>query len=276
MNYKRFLIEPSPNYAAKIFRCPQMIDDFNFTLHWHRDYEFIYVKKGPLKVQKIECQIVLNDGDVYFMNSEEIHSYCDVTDDLQFVVVNISPKILKPYFENSDEIPTFEIKKGNACDKIAHSLKALYECENLNDRLEILKIKAIINNISYNLIKYYKNPNISFVKGSDSDDFDCAKSAIKYMEENYASDISLTEIANYVGMTPAHFSKYFKDKNEMTFLKYLRRIRLDHAIKDLRDSEISVKDAALKNGFPNVNSLILTCKEIYGRTPLEMKQFVRT
>ena len=96
------------------------------------------------------------------------------------------------------------------------------------------------------------------------------------MEENYASDISLTEIANYVGMTPAHFSKYFKDKNEMTFLKYLRRIRLDHAIKDLRDSEISVKDAALKNGFPNVNSMILTCKEIYGRTPLEMKQFVRT
>lgn len=38
MNYKRFLIEPSPNYAAKIFRCPEMIDDFNFTLHWHRDY----------------------------------------------------------------------------------------------------------------------------------------------------------------------------------------------------------------------------------------------
>ena len=62
----------------------------------------------------------------------------------------------------------------------------------------------------------------------------------------------------------------------MTFLKYLRRIRLDHAIKDLRDSEMSVKAAALKNGFPNVNSLILTCKEIYGRTPLEMKQFVRT
>ena len=128
MNYKRFLIEPSPNYAAKIFRCPQMIDNFNFTLHWHRDYEFIYVKKGPLKVQKIDSQIVLNDGDVYFMNSEEIHSYCDVTDDLQFVVVNISPKILKPYFENPDEILTFEIKKGDACDKIAHSLKVLYEC----------------------------------------------------------------------------------------------------------------------------------------------------
>ena len=96
------------------------------------------------------------------------------------------------------------------------------------------------------------------------------------MEENFNRDIPLNEIASYVGMTPAHFSKYFKDKNEMTFLKYLRRIRLDHAIKDLRDSEISVKDAALKNGFPNVNSLIFTCKEIYGRTPLEMKQFVRT
>ena len=276
MNYKRFLVVPSPNYAARIFRYPEEIDNFNFPLHWHRDYEFIYVQKGPLKVQKNDCQIIINDGEVYFLNSEEIHSYIDLTDELQFVVVNISPKILRPYFENPEDIPTFEIVKGEACDNIAGAMRILYECENQNDRLGILRIKAILNYISYILIKYFNNPNISFVKGSDSDDFDCAKSALKYMEENYARNISLTDIASYVGMTPAHFSKYFKDKNDMTFSKYLRRIRLDHAIKDLRDSEMSVKTAALKNGFPNVNSLILICKETYGRTPLEMKQFVRT
>lgn len=276
MRYKRFLIECSKNYAARIFRCPEHNREFDFTMHWHRDYEFIYVEKGPLKVQKLDRQIVLNDGEVYFMNSEEIHSYVDVTDDLRLIVVNISPKILQPYFEDPRKILTFEIKRGEAYRKIAEGMKVLYGCEDFEARLEALKIKAMLNKMVYYLIRDCQNPNISFIKGSDSNDFDCAKSALLYMEENFEKDITLDEMAKYVGMTPAHFSKYFKDKNEMTFSKYLRRIRLEHAIKDLRDSNMSVKDVSEKNGFPNVNSLIIICKEVYGRTPLEMRNFVKT
>lgn len=276
MRYKRFFIEPSANYAATIFRCPEQWGLFDFTLHWHRDYEFIYVEKGPLRLQKTDRQIVLDDGDVYFLNSDEVHSYVDVNERLRFIVVNISPKILQPYFDDPSEILSFEIRRGEAYEKIAHSMKIICGIKNTEDKLEILKTKVMLNSMAYFLIKDCKCPNAEYVKGSDSGDFDCAKSAILFMEENYCSEISLSDIAAYVGMTPAHFSKYFKDKNGVTFSKYLRRIRLDHAIKDLRDSDISVKTAAIKNGFPNVNSLIITCKEIYGRTPLEMKSFVKT
>ena len=61
------------------------------------------------------------------------------------------------------------------------------------------------------------------------------------MHDNYKHEITLNEIANYVGMTPAHFSKYFKDKTEETFSKYLRRVRLEHAIDDLRNKKITVR-----------------------------------
>lgn len=276
MRYKRFLIEPSINYAAKIFRCPEESGVFDFTLHWHRDYEFIYVEKGPLKLQKADGQIILGDGEVYFLNSDEVHSYVDVNDALRFIVINVAPKILQPYFDAPKKILKFEIHRSEAYEKIAHSMKVIYNIKNTEDRLEILKTKAMLNTMAYFLIKECQKPDAKYVKGSDSGDFDCAKSAILYMEKNYSQEISLSDISNYVGMTPAHFSKYFKDKNGVTFSKYLRRIRLDHAIKDLRDSDISVKTAALKNGFPNVNSLILTCKEIYGRTPIEMRNFVKT
>ena len=276
MRYKRFFIEPSANYAATIFRCPEQLGVFDFTLHWHRDYEFIYVEKGPLKLQKTDRQIILGDGEVYFLNSDEVHSYVDVNENLHFIVVNISPKILQPYFEDPSKILDFEIRRGEAYEKIAHSMKIICNIKNTDDKLEILKTTVLLNTMAYFLIKDCKCHNANYVKGSDSGDFDCAKSAILFMEENFYNEISLSDIAAYVGMTPAHFSKYFKDKNGVTFSKYLRRIRLDHAIKDLRDSDISVKTAAIKNGFPNVNSLIITCKEIYGRTPLEMRAFVKT
>lgn len=275
MRYKRFLIEPSKNYAARIFRCPEQWDEFDFTLHWHRDYEFIYVQKGPVRLQKLDCEIVLNDGEVYFLNSEELHSYVGVTEDLNFMVVNISPDVLQPYFQNPSDVPTFEIAPGQAYDKIVCWMQYMREAKFPEDRLEVLKIKAALNTVSYYLLSNCSKPDISYVKGSDSDDFDCSRSAILYMEMNYQRNITLTEIANYVGMTPSHFSKYFRDKNETTFTNYLRRLRLNHAISDLSSNEISVKTAAERNGFPNVNSMIYACKEFYGRTPLEMKQFAK-
>lgn len=276
MKHKRFLIECSKNYAAKIFRCPESIKDFEFTLHWHRDYEFIYVEKGPLKVQKLDCEIILNDGDVYFINSEEIHSYNDVTSDLKFVVINFPIKSIQPYFESPTDCLKFSITDPKAKAKIAGIIHGLNECKDLEGRVETLKIKAILNDACFYLVKYCQTPEIEFVLGSDSDDFDCAKSAIIYMEQNFRKNIPLDEIAKYVGMTPAHFSKYFKDKTDITFSKYLRKIRLENAIADMLNNDASVKFAALNNGFPNVNSLILTCKEEYGRTPLEMKAYKRT
>lgn len=262
---------------AKLFRCPEQNDEFDFTLHWHREYELIYVQKGSLTVRKLDSENTLTDGDVYFMNSEEVHSYSGFDENSRFIVVNFPPKAIQPYFENPQDILTFKIEKGTlAFNKISTSLKALNECKNLEGRLETLKIRAILNNTCYYLIKYCRHPELTFIKGSDSEDFDCAKSAIIYMEKNYSKAIPLSEIADYVGMTPAHFSAYFKDKTEVTFSRYLRKIRLDHALEDMRKNNASVKAAALNNGFPNVNSLIITCKEEFGRTPLEMKHFAST
>ncbi|MEE1318625.1 MAG: AraC family transcriptional regulator [Ruminococcus sp.] len=276
MKHKRFLIECSKNYAAKIFRCPECIEDFDFMLHWHRDYEFIYVEKGPLKIQKLDGEIILNDGEVYFINSEEIHSYADITSDLKFVVINIPVKALQPYFENLTDCLTFDISDPTIKKKIAGILHCLNECEDLEGKVETLKIKAVINDACYYLMKHCQAPDIEFMHGSDSNDFECAKSAIRYMKVNFRKNIPLDEIARYVGMTPAHFSKYFKDKTEVTFSKYLSQLRLEHALVDIQNNNVSVKEAALNNGFPNVNSFILTCKTEYGRTPLEMKMYRKT
>ncbi len=276
MRYKRYQIECSKNYHAKIYKCPEQSSDLDFTLHWHKEYEFIYVEKGPVKLQKIDREIILNDGQVYFLNTEEVHSYSDITEDLLFTVVNIPPKAILPYISDLNGIITFKIKTDKARNNIARSLKALSQCSDLEGKVEILKIKAILNNICYYLIKDCLAPGVSYIKGSDSEDFDCAKSAILYMIQNFSRNIPLDEISTYVGMTPAHFSRYFKDKTRMTFSRYLRRIRLEHAIIDLCHNNISVKTAAEKNGFPNVNSFILTCKSEYGRTPLEMKNYAKT
>lgn len=281
LKYKRYLIECSSNYNARIYRCPQQSGDFDFTLHWHRDYEFIYVEKGPLQVLKLDSQITLNDGDFYFINSEEIHSYAEVNENLKFIVVNIPYRSLLPYVKNQHQCPKFainnnEIHNNDELKEMARLMKALYDIEDYGSCVEYLKIKGLVNGICYFLIKYFEVDDVKYFPGSQSDDFDCARSAVIYMEKNYKKNIPLNEIAEYVGMTPAHFSKYFKDKTEITFSRYLRKIRLEHAIYDMLHNNMPVNMAAKENGFPNVNSFIITCKSEYGRTPLEMKIYTQT
>lgn len=276
MKHKRFWIECSKNYIAKIYRCPEYKNNFFFSLHWHEEYELIYIEKGPLKIQKLNGDVILNDNDVYFINSEEIHSYADITDDLSFVVINFPIIAISRYFENPNDCLKFNISDLKIKKKIADILYGLNECPDLNGRVEALKIKAILNDACFYLIKYCQAPKYLYTKGSQMDDYEAARTAIKYMEQNFRKDIPLSIIADYVGMTPVHFSKYFKEKTGATFSKYLRRIRIDHAIEDMRDNDISVKNAALNNGFPNVNSMIITCKTEYGKTPVEMKLYTKT
>ena len=276
MRYKRYSIDCSRDYSARIYRCPKDYNELDFTLHWHKEYEFVYVKKGPIKITKLNEEVILNDGDIFFMNSEDIHSYSNLDTDKVFMILNFPPTLITPYLDNLIDIPTFNIENPNAKQILTENLKKLFEMDDFNTRVGILKIKSLLNNILYILIKNCSTVYNGYFKGSDSDDFDCAKTAIIYMLNNYKNDIPLTEISTYVGMTPAHFSKYFKDKTETTFSKYLRKIRLEHAISDMITHNMSVQDAAKENGFPNVNSFIISCKAEYGRTPLEMKNYSQT
>ncbi len=282
MKSKRYLLEEDTNYTikaydAKIYKCPDQFDmyeaycGYHSELHWHKDYEFIYVRKGPFTIKKSNEEIILNDNDIYFLNSEEVHLYPEMKREFEILFINIPTSMIEPYFNIPEKTPAFVIDNEIAKVNILHVSKLLFDIKNIYDKFDNFKVNAIINYILYHLGKYCYKPNLKYVKGSDSSDFDCAKKAIDYMEKHYRKDITLTEIANYVGMTPSHFSKYFKDKTETTFSKYLRRIRLEHAVKDMRENNASVKDAAQNNGFPNVNSFISTCKEIYEKTPNEMK-----
>lgn len=285
MKSQRYLLEEDQNftfkaYEAKIYKCPDQFDlyeaccSYHFQFHWHKDYEFIYVNKGPFTVRKHDGDVILNDGDVYILNNEELHLYPEMKREFEILFINIPTNLIDPYFHIPEDSPAFVIDNETAKVNILHVSKLLYNLKGENDKFVDFKVKSIVNYILYHLMKYCYKPDLKYSKGSDSSDFNCAKKAIRYMEENYKKDISLSEIAGHVAMAPSHFSKYFRDKTETTFSKYLRRIRLDHAVSDMRENNASVKDAAQNNGFPNLNAFISTCKEIYGKTPNEMKLLI--
>ncbi|HHW00213.1 MAG TPA: response regulator [Clostridiaceae bacterium] len=65
--------------------------------------------------------------------------------------------------------------------------------------------------------------------------------AIDYIQKNYNCNISMSTVANYVGMSYNYFSKLFKDKVGENFIDYITRLRINKAKEMLADPEKDIR-----------------------------------
>ena len=91
--------------------------------------------------------------------------------------------------------------------------------------------------------------------------------ACRFMEENFASPVSLADVAAFVNLSPSFFHTVFKQATLLTPAKYLLDIRLSNAKNMLRNSDLSLLDIALSCGFESQSYFCYVFKKYMGITP---------
>ncbi|MBD5312192.1 MAG: AraC family transcriptional regulator [Bacteroides sp.] len=84
---------------------------------------------------------------------------------------------------------------------------------------------------------------------------------------NYARNISLEEIAGYVGMNKSAFCTFMKRHTGKTFSEYINEHRLARAMERLKNTDDNIADIAYTVGFSNVTYFNRLFKAHYGYTP---------
>ncbi|WP_018133182.1 response regulator [Effusibacillus pohliae] len=90
--------------------------------------------------------------------------------------------------------------------------------------------------------------------------------AMSYLQQRYAQDIRLEDVASHVGLSPSYFSRVFKEAYGVTFTDALTQIRMEEAKKRLQQGE-SVKAVALSVGYRDPNYFTRMFKKVTGRSP---------
>ncbi len=93
------------------------------------------------------------------------------------------------------------------------------------------------------------------------------ESAKEYINENFTSDISLFELANYCCVSPFHFSRIFKMFTDYAPNQYLQYIRLKHAELMLKTTSLPVTDIAFSSGFNSIDYFSSAFKKQYKLAP---------
>ncbi|MCC8107113.1 MAG: response regulator [Clostridiales bacterium] len=98
--------------------------------------------------------------------------------------------------------------------------------------------------------------------------------AIRYIRENYSSDLNMAVVSNHVSMNYSLFSQEFKQYTGEKFVSYLRNIRMEEAKRLLAQTQLRVVEISQKVGYENEKHFMKTFKSVYGVSPSEFRKNV--
>lgn len=124
---------------------------------------------------------------------------------------------------------------------------------------------------------YHLAQHFSFAEGARSECLQQQQRArrlgglLDHLAQNYGKKISIADAAAMVGMSESRFMRYFRAAAGMTFVSYLTHIRLTHAARLLRESDLNISEIADIVGFRDQSYFDRQFRQEFLMTPREYR-----
>lgn len=250
------------------------VTDRKIGVHWHENYELLFVVSGGLCLTVEEDTFELKSGDLVMININRKHSYHG-TEGL----------VLGRFLISHDKVR--ELLGLNYvlfwCNSVADRNEEYNELRRVIARILNQAIsndggrKLFLSSMYYQLLHILAE-NFTLTSNdrryeTDENVFDDRIQEIfAYVRNNYRHNISLNDIAQHLYLSTTYVSKYIKQKCGISFIQLLNSIRLNHAMEALMYSDDSIMKIALENGFASVAAYNKVFKDTYHQTPSEFRR----
>jgi len=96
---------------------------------------------------------------------------------------------------------------------------------------------------------------------------DAIYKSIQYLNDHYTEKVSLDDVAGEVYLSPAYFSKIFKEDMNISFKNYLNTLRIDKSKSLLSNTEIPLIEIAGLVGYEDQSYFSKVFKKLAGISP---------
>ena len=221
--------------------------------HWHMEHELIACREGSAQVMLDDTMFNITQQQCIFCHSGRVH-YISASPDSLLLVCLFNEKMYDPITSPfALENPVFEDRYGilPKLSEIRHELQnqpIFFEC----------RTEAMIGEILEPLRK---------AQWQFSDVITRYKQLLNYIDLEY-EHITYQNAVQFMNMSDAYFSRYFKRQAGMTFSQYLNVVRIEKAVQ-LLDSAPTMKitDVMLRCGFNTIRSFNRVFRAVTGFTP---------
>ena len=91
--------------------------------------------------------------------------------------------------------------------------------------------------------------------------------ARNFIQEHSDEELSLTQVAKAVNISPNHLSEKFKQVTGVNFVSYVARTRYEKARALLADLDLRVSEVAFAVGFQSLSQFNRVFKRLSGQSP---------
>lgn len=93
-----------------------------------------------------------------------------------------------------------------------------------------------------------------------------------YIRENLHKNLSLKEVSDWVHWNPNHFSEMFKREEGITYIEFVKRERMEKAIRIINETPAKISEVAHEVGYEDVKYFSQLFKKYTGKTPSEYRK----
>ena len=227
--------------------------------HWHMEHELIACREGSAQVMLDDTMFNITQQQCIFCHSGRVH-YISASPDSLLLVCLFNEKMYDPITSPfALENPVFEDRYG-----ILPKLSEIrHELQNQPIFFEY-RTEAMIGEI---LVDVFRGEPLRKAQWQFSDVITRYKQLLNYIDLEY-EHITYQNAVQFMNMSDAYFSRYFKRQAGMTFSQYLNVVRIEKAVQ-LLDSGPTMKitDVMLRCGFNTIRSFNRVFRAVTGFTP---------
>ena len=270
MEYTHEIIMPNDDIPFKMFLFEGKDGNYVRQKHWHRSVEIFALFEGELEFYINEIRYPLQPGEFMLVNSNEIHSILSPKKN-QTVVLQIPLATFEKYY--TDELFIYFSHSSRLQDEeVMRLIREMYLAYQEKKCGYELKVQSQFYMLVYLLVTKYRKTEVNEDLIRHNKNLNKLSAITSYMKENYKKELSLESLAKTFGYSPTYLSRMFQKYAKTNYKTCLDNIRLEHAAKDLMNTEITIGEIAFNNGFANSKAFAKVFQAKYGMLPSEFRK----
>lgn len=239
--------------------------------HWHEEMEMLYVLNGRMEVRFDKRSFLMTAEDVLVVNAGVVHEVIPEN----CAVLALSLPIEK--FINVSQNKCFyrcnsaDPESSSSFEMMRFLLAHIVQTNLTNQKKAEIQTKALILMLLRELERNFQDVSR---KGQDMSEVSDQrlKKILTYIEEHYAEEITLGDLARQEYLSESHLSHYFKDRIGKPFSRYLMEVRLEHAVSLLTHGNLSIEEISIRCGFGTARAFNRFFKEAYHCPPTKFRK----
>lgn len=261
----------------KLFLACYAHDILNYRYNWHHtEYEIDILLYGKMEFCKGNQTHILEENDVILVEPKVGHASFAMCEDTCALVIRFSEGVFQQllgageYFLFSSCCSNRSNRNEKRFQLLRFAAAHMLAAAAVENPYRSISMKSTLGMIMSTLCQRFEPETKK--RPADNEWYEeTVKRFIRYLDEHYASKLTLEDLSRFSQYNRTYVSTIFKNAVGINFHEYLTRLRIRHAIFELSTTSKNLTEVAIDNGFSDLKTFNARFREIFQCSPAEYR-----